>query len=48
MEDWLKCQISPLVKYRQNQPKVIVYIANITELLSYTLHVKQVSVSIAT
>jgi len=19
MEDWLKCQISPLVKYRQNQ-----------------------------
>jgi len=21
MEDRLKCQISPLVKYRQNQPK---------------------------
>ena len=21
MEDWLKCQISPLVKYRQNQTK---------------------------
>ena len=21
MEDWLKCQISPLVKYRQNQKK---------------------------
>ena len=21
MEDWLKCQISPLVKYRQNETK---------------------------
>jgi len=22
MEDWLKCQISPLVKYRLNPPKM--------------------------
>ena len=30
MEDWLKCQISPLIRYRQNQqkkrvPKTIFY-----------------------
>ena len=30
MEDWLKCQISPLVKYHQNQKK--------TPLLSINTH----------
>ena len=30
MEDWLKCQISPLVKYRQNQtPKLVTLLTRI-------------------
>jgi len=29
MEDWLKCQIRPLVKYRQNQNKTYLYLVRL-------------------
>jgi len=37
MEDWLKCQISPLVKYRQNQNQKIpinLYLYHTNQLVS--------------
>ena len=40
MEDWLKCQISPLVKYRQNQTKLFKFehFTSKLEPLSYNYH----------
>ena len=33
MEDWLKCQISPLVKYRQNKQILHIYLSMLQEYI---------------
>ena len=43
MEDWLKCQISPLIKYRQNQNQTFTLSRSMNCIYKYILQVRLLS-----